>query len=495
MNKKRPLKIKEYELGIVESLDIKKDRKYLNSRYFRQNGKLPYTISGEIGTGNICITNRGSDNVLRSCTGVMELTNDRVDLATKVDTHIVYMLSYLRSDELFVDPTSSIKMEEGVNFFDAIARQLLNEVDRIYDIGLLEKFVPKHDNRDYLIGILDVKGQIGNDVNGVLKFSCRHDGDLDCNNLENKIILRAIHDVIPMIVSNEDVRKGLKNYEDIMIHSVDLTDILSEDCDKVVFDSDNNYYHKAIELAKMIFRNRYIKSTQEGRSLGFNFVTYPGTVFEHFFTQMLDDVIRDDFGNIFADIGGKVRFHGMIIGRRSKIPDRTLKLKGTKLFPFPGDIKYKVDDNTADYDQILGYSTIVPGAIASFLVYPATKEFKRQKKGIYIVKGYDTRKDGTKERPDKKDRKKLYVCMIDQYMGKDLSYKEFVIGIKYQIRGMIIEILQETIKHYLDIDMKLNINKKLSKEEQKTIHDMLLKICRDSQKQIVQVQSGVLDIK
>lgn len=485
MNKKRQLKIKEYKFGIVKSLDIKKDRKYLNSRYFRQNGKLPYRISGEIGTGNICIENRGSNNVLRSCTGIIELTADRIDFETKVPTHIIYMLSYLRSDELFVDPTSYIKMEEGVNFFDAIARQLLNEVDRIYDIGLLEKFIPKHDNRDYLIGILDIEGEIRNDANGILKFSCRHDGDLDSNNLENKIILSAIHDVIPMIESNEDVRKGLKNYEDIMKHSIDLTDILPEDCDKVVFDSDNNYYHKAIEFAKIIFRNKYIRSTKEEKSLGFNFITYPGTVFEHFLTQMLDDVIRDDFKDIFEDIAMKVKFLGMVMGRRCKVPDRTLRLKGVKLFPFPGDIKYKMGDNTADYDQISGYSNIVRGAVACFLVYPDTKEFKGQKKGKYIVKEYDIRKDGTKTRPDKKDRRKLYVCMIDQYMKEDLSYKEFIKGIKYQIRGMIIEILQETIKYFLDIDMKLNINKKLGKDEQKTIHEMLLKICIESQKQIV----------
>jgi hypothetical protein len=481
MNKKRPLEIKEFQYKIIDSLDIKKDRKYLNSRCFRQNGKLPYRVTGEIGTGNICIENRGSNNVLRSCTGIMELTSDRVDLATKVPTHIIYMLSYLRSDELFVDPYKSIKMEEGVNFFDAVARQFLNEIEKIYEIGILEKFVLKHDNRDYLIGILNIEGQIRNDINSVLKFSCNHDGDLDSNNLENKIILRAIHDLIPMIMYNEDVRQGLKNYENIIRNSVESSDIFPEDCDRVVFDSDNNYYRKAIELAKMIFRNRYIRSTREGRSLAFNFVTYPSTVFEHFLVQMFDNVIRDDFEDIFEDIGQKVRFHGMVIGNKSKIPDRTLRLKGTRLFPFPLDIKYKVDDHSADYDQISGYSTIIPGAIACFLVYPVTKEFKEQKKGIYIVKDKDIRKDGTKINPEKKDRRKLYVCVIDQYIKDDLSYKEFIKGIKYQIRGMIIEILQETINYYIDIDMKLDTDKKLNKGDQKIIHDILLTLCRDSQ--------------
>lgn len=496
MNKRRLLKIKEYKSGVVGSLDIKKDRKYLNSRFFQQkNGKLPYTISGEIGTGNICITNRGSGNVLGTCTGILELTGDRVDFETKVPTHVIYMSSYLKSDEFFVDPYRSIKMEEGIHFFDAIARQFLNETDHIYEIGLLEKFVLKHDNRDYLTGILDTEGQIRNDINCVVKFSCRHDGDLDYNNLENKILLRAIHDVIPMIVSNEDVRRGLKSYEDIIGRLVDLTDISQEDCDKVVFDSDNNYYRMAIEFARIILRSRYIRSTQEGKSSGFNFVTNPSAVFEHFVTQMLDDVIRDDFSDVFEDIGGKVKFHGMVMGRGSKIPDRSLMLKGTKLFPFPVDIKYKMEDKTVDYDQISGYSNIVRGAVACVLVYPDTKDIKGQRSGVYIVKDHDIRKDGTKIRPDKKDRRKLYVCIIDQYISKNLSYKEFIRGIKSQIRGMVIEILQETIKYYLDKYIKLDINTKLSREDQKIIHDTLLDICLNSQKQIIPVQSGILCTK
>lgn len=472
MNKKRVLEIKEYRSGTIKY--IKEDVDYLNDRCFRYNGKLPYTLSGEIGGDNVCITNRGESEVLKSCTGVIELKYERVNFETKVPTYIIFMLSYLKSAELLFDPDKSIKMEEGTNFFDAIARQFLNEFDKINRVGLLEKFVPKCDNRDYLIGRLDIEGQIKNDFNGILEFSCRHDGDLDRNNLENKIVLRATRDLIQMIVSNENVRQELKNYEDMIRNSVDLIDILPDDCDKVIFDSDNNYYRKIIGLAKIILRNRYIKSTREGESLGFSFVTHPGTVVEDFLTQMLDEVVREDFGNIFTNINGKEKFYGMVMKRGSKIPDRTLMLKSTKRYPFPIDIKYKTEDQTFDYDQIAGYGNIVPGALACTLVYPETED-KKPKKSRYIAKEYDIRKDGTKKIPEKKDRRKLYICVIDLYMNKNLNYKEFIKGTKSQVRGMIIEMLQGTIKHYLDIDMKLD-NMKLSEENQKIIYQELLNI-------------------
>ncbi|NJD76829.1 MAG: hypothetical protein FIB08_07010 [Candidatus Methanoperedens sp.] len=418
-----PIEIPEYNSEIIKNFNEVQDWDYLEKLCFKSHGKIPYKISKNR-TGNVCIENT-------SYSGIIQLENVRIHFSTKVKTNLFYMLSFLKSEDDFLfDPEISIEIKEGGNFFDIIGRMFLNELEEIIEKGLLKKYVSKHENVNFHKGKLSIKDQIHNHINNRPKFSCIY-GDLTINNLENQIILRSLNLLIPMIRFNEALKADLIRHEYILKDFIELVDASPNDCTKIHFNRLNDYYSAIIQFSKLILEENFIRSVYKGASRGFNFVVNMNKVYEDFITQMVKEVVDDNFDDF--EVVSQSKFDNLVKERRIvTIPDIILKREDS--YPLIIDAKYKREDKNADYYQIIAYSLAIPKAKACCLIYPHTEFINIEREPLTL------RRDITN--PGRDDIK-LYAKTIDLHIKDDLEFDDFVKVTKIKIKGIISECLRE----------------------------------------------------
>jgi len=87
----------------------------------------------------------------------------------------------------------------------------------------------------------------------------------------------------------------------------------------------------------LILEESFIRSTQKGGSVGFNFLVNMIDVYEDFLSEITREVVNDDFGN-FLTLTQKVRNLSNIVIR----PDMFLEKKDTRTIDIIIDFKYKI---------------------------------------------------------------------------------------------------------------------------------------------------------
>ncbi|CAG0984058.1 Protein McrC [Methanosarcinales archaeon] len=414
--------IPEYKSEIINNFNEILDWDYLERSCFKYKGKFPYKISINRDK-NICIENT-------SYSGIIQLENVRIHFSTKVKTNLFYMLSFLKSeDEFLFDPEISIDIKEGTNFFDIIGRLFLNELEKIIEKGLLKNYIQKHENINFLKGKLSIKCQIHNHINNRPKFSCIY-GDLTINNLENQIILRSLNLLIPMIRFNEELKADLIRHEYILKDFIELIDVSPNDCNQIHFNRLNDYYSAIIQFSKLILEENFIRSVYKGESRGFNFIVNMNKVYEDFITQMVTEVVEENFDHF--EVVSQTKFDSLVKERRIvTIPD--IILKSADSYPLIIDAKYKREDKNSDYYQVIAYSLAIPQAKACCLIYPHT-EIETVEKELTL------RRDITN--PEGTDIK-LYARTIDLHIKDGFEFDDFVKDTKIQIRNIILDCLPE----------------------------------------------------
>jgi len=404
-----------------ERFDEKADWDYLVKPCFVHEGKYRIFKRRD---GKVDIENT-------SYSGIIQLKNVRIHFSTKVKTNLFYMLSFLKSeDEFFFDPEVSIEIKEGRNFFDIIGRLFLNELEEIIKRGLLKKYVTKHEDINFLKGKLSIRGQIHNEVNRRLKFSCVY-GDLTVNNLENQIVLRALNLLIPLIRFNENLKADLIRNEYILKDFVELVDVSPSDCDKIHFCRLNEHYSAIIQFSKLILEESFIRSVYKGGSRGFNFIVNMNRVYEDFITEMVGEVIKDSFKDLVVLKQAELRTLDKAGKLRIK-PDILLKRRTVEEYPLIIDAKYKKEDNNADFYQVIAYGLAIPSAKKCCLIYPQTEK--------------DIEKQLTVERNITKPGTgviKLYSKTIDLHLNENLEFHEFIHETKNQIKNIIEDCLKD----------------------------------------------------
>lgn len=420
---KKIVTIEEYKHKEIDNFEHSKDWKYLERKCFRYKDKLPYDIFFNK-KQKVCIRNT-------SYSGIIQLQNSRLHFSTKVKTNLFYMLSFLKSeDELLFDPEISIEIKDGVNFFDVIGKIFYNELDSIIEQGLLKSYVEKHRNLNYLKGKLYLKYHIKNHTNSSPKFSCIYD-DLTFNNLENQIVLKALSLLIPLIRFNQKLKSDLIRYEYILKDVVDLVNISPEDCNRICFNRLNDYYSSIINLSKLILEEKFIRSIHKGESRGFNFIVNMNKVYEDFITEMVKEVINNDFPEYH--VASQASFSSLV--KEGKIltkPDLVLK-KDTKNYPLIIDAKYKRDDKNADYFQVIAYSLAIPESKAACLIYPETEHEK-------INKRMTLRTDIVSSEAK---TIMLYARTVDLHIDEDMEFTDYIDKIKNNIREIISDCLRD----------------------------------------------------
>lgn len=417
--------IHEYTTEQIKKLD-KKDWDYLETSYFRKKRQKFYDVYINR-QGVQCIDNM-------SAAGLIQLSDRRLYFTTKVDTHLFYMLRFLKSEKDFLfDPNTIVEIESGNNFFDIIVRLFSKELKKIIKIGLLQKYIKKHENLYELKGDLDIEEQTQNDINDLFKFSCTYN-DLTVDNMENRIVLKTLDALIPLIRFDKNLKKELKMYVHLLKGCIRLVDLSSEDCDKISFDVSNGHYISIIRLSKLILKKSFIKSIEEGKSIGFNFIVDMNIVFQNFITEMIIDVIKYEPEFSRFDTKYQKDFRGFIDGSDER-PDIALKIKRKRLFPFPIELKYKIEKKVKKIDHVQAavYGTNLPGAISGCIICAKGKEDSIGKRFKQINKNM---------MKDKCEKVPLLIYKIDLRIDDILEYDEYRINIKNQIKNIILDLME-----------------------------------------------------
>jgi len=417
--------IGEYKSVDLDCLNVESDLPYLKRDCFgyKEIGYSPYKII-ELKDDKIRIENT-------SYSGIIQLDQVRLHFSTKVKTNLFYMLSFLRDEKAFLyDPNTIIDVKEGFNFFDILGKLFLNQLEEIYKIGFYKKYIKKEENISFLKGKFLINKQLHNEINKKAKFYCNYD-DLTFDNLENQIILKSINLLIPLISNyNENLKKNLIFFNNLIRDKVSLVNLIAEDCEKIQFGRLNDHYNKIIQLSKVILQNHFIRSTFKGYSKGFNFIVNMNKVYEDFITEIIKEIVKEDehFSNFIAL--SQEKFKSLV--KENKIitkPDLILKEKDSDRIPFIIDAKYKRQENNADYYQVIAYSLAIPTSEACFLIYPAHENVEEPE--LTLDPKLLTKTD--------RSEIKLYSKKIDLLLDKNLKYNEYIEKIKEQVKSKLLE--------------------------------------------------------
>lgn len=410
--------VKEYKKSNTFQISKDKDLSYLEKEVFHPGAK----------TFDVVRSNRSDDFFIQnsSYAGIIQLSDKRVQFSTKVKTNLFYLLSFLKSEKDFLyDPDFPIKIKEGVNFFDILGKLFLNELEEILKKGIIKKYISKSENLKFLRGRINMPEQMKHSISGNPKFSCIYD-DLTFDNLENRIILKALNTLINLIRFNEKLRNELLDKEYFLRDWISFIDVSPDDCDQVEYNRINEGYETIINLSKLILSERYIRSTERGESVGFNFIVNMNKVFEDFITELIKEILNED--NQFANYRAMGQYSLNTLdeeGRLTIRPDLVIIEKNSGKHKLILDTKYKTNDSNNDYYQLIAYSLAMPDAEECCLVYPS--DFIKE--DILLV-----------NRDLLKPSKKITVDVkgINLYIDENLGYKEYVLKMKQQIKDKIL---------------------------------------------------------
>jgi 5-methylcytosine-specific restriction enzyme subunit McrC len=421
MRENESIVIREYSISKPLTLEDK-DFEYLSKEIFHPEGRPTFEIRH----------NREGKSFIHnsSYAGILQLPSERVVFSTKVKTNLFYLLRFLKSEDAFLfDAEKIIDIEGGVNFFDIIGRLFDNELKEIIDTGLLKKYVQKSEDLKYLKGKLNIKHQLHHSMSGHPSFSCIY-GDLTYDNLENQIVLRSLKELISLIQFDEELKEDLLRKEYLIRDIVSLAPIGPRDIDVIEYDRINEKYKTIIQLSKLILEETFIKSTEKGRSKGFNFIVNMNKVFEDFITQIVKEIIDEDKKYENFTVMGQAPFRSLDEeGILRTIPDIVIREKGSKdNYPLIIDTKYKTQENNADFYQVIAYALPIPAAKHTVLVYP--KE-GIEEKALTV----------NKNRFVKGDALRISVVGVDLKIEEDVDYDEYVNTIKKEVSDKVLELM------------------------------------------------------
>jgi 5-methylcytosine-specific restriction enzyme subunit McrC len=308
-----------------------------------------------------------------SYAGVIEAGDTRIVLSTKVTSNIIYMLTFLEREEaLKADMNRSIEIEGGDCFFDAIARFFINELDRILERGLLKRYVRKEENLNYIRGKILVQENMTLNLGFKPKVLCEYH-DLTYDNTENRIILRAVNLLIPLVRYSTEIKERLIAAQTMMLGEVSMDPgISSWDCDRISLDRLSNHYSEIIGLSKLILDESYVRSTERGSSKGFNFIVEMNQLFEDFVTEITTRVVEKKYPEY--RVLRQTRMRTLDLDGKLLIkPDVVIQERNSGKMVMMLDAKYKRSLANSDVYQMSAYSLAVRDSISSCLVYPETE--------------------------------------------------------------------------------------------------------------------------
>jgi 5-methylcytosine-specific restriction enzyme subunit McrC len=380
--------IKEYSSEKIIGWSLK-DKEYLESKHFNSDSKGNLLKDKRIELVDNRIRNNGP------WVGIIKINEDKeVHFCTKMKANFFYMLSYLNDINSFkYDPHKLIELEQGKLFFDIIAKIMIEHFEQIRKKGLLKKYVVKEENVKFSKGKLLIKEQIKRNLFNKSRFYCRYD-DLTFNNLENQSILYSIN-LLTHFVKNSKLKTKLKRIENILSDEISLVKINPEQLRNLRYNRLNSYYESILKLSYHVIRKIYAQNVSSNKGIGFNFIVDMNQVYESFLTEMLTEIIDENYNNQYVLISQEKNKNLVIKGKQFTLkPDVLIKYKykDTNRIKAIIDIKYKLkkDVPNSDFYQMLGYALAYPDAEKKILLYESiddkNDDFSEVKKGEDVIK-------------------------------------------------------------------------------------------------------------
>lgn len=402
------------------------DLDYLDSECFRRSdGKRvievlpPFRDTGLCRVGNT------------SFAGIIQLDGVRLMFSTKVRANLFHMLSYTRtlerSKSIFLDPEKPIEIQEGLAFPDFMGRLFLRELDTIFTRGLLKKHIRQEEDISYLKGKLVSKRQLVNDLNKAARFHCIY-GDLTYDNLENKVMTKALGLLLRRIKHNKDVLGGLHRYELMLRSQVNPSGITYHHCGKIGLNRLNDYYREILGYSRLILEDAYIRSIRTGAGKALNFLVDMNQLYEDFVTQLFEDIITKEY----LDMGIEKQRSYRTLDRDKYLttrPDIILRSRQDDGHPLIIDAKYKRGESNADYYQAIAYSLSIRSCRRCCLIYPKTENVHREKLVVY------------RDKEEEFDEVEIHSRTIDILIDQDMSFDEYIDAAKRQARLILEELL------------------------------------------------------
>lgn len=285
----------------------------------------------------------------------------------------------------------------------------------------------------FLKGKILIKNQIKENLVDKSRFFCEYE-DLTFDNLENQIVLSALHSLISLIRFNKRIRNELRKFETVLKDFISLVKVNPSECNLIKFNRINLHYANIIGLSKLILEERFIRSIHKGESRGFNFIVNMNKVYEDFITEIVEEIIEQDLEFREFEIERQPRF-SKLVRERTLItkPDIVIR-RGEKKYPFIIDTKYKREDSNSDYYQVIAYSLALRDSKACCLIYPTSEKPKISNESLTLVR------DLTAEIPDEV---KLLARTVDLHLGEDkkLDFEDYISGIKSQVKRILLEFM------------------------------------------------------
>ena len=332
-----------------------------------------------------------------------------LEIEPKVRCNLLFLLAASGSlDENLAYESHEAGFETGKSFIEIIATLFERELDRIITRGLEQQYQVHENTLRFLRGQLDIQKQLHRQGPVATQFECRYD-ELSHSTIANQVLLETTT-VLCRLVEDETLRRPLTKYRGMLRRQITVEQGIVDRIEEIEFTHLNNYYRRAIKLAKLILSSHYINRFA-GRTRSFESLTFDmATTFENALYQASKTAFERNsraFKITRNDLGPLVKSEQSSKPRRLE-PDLIVRRRSDDQVVLVGDVKWKKHSAPSRNDlyQIATYQAkySTPG----ILLYPLTNDNSHDR--------YDYIEDSV-------DRPSLYLRTIE--INTSSSYDQF----------------------------------------------------------------------
>jgi 5-methylcytosine-specific restriction endonuclease McrBC regulatory subunit McrC len=304
----------------------------------------------------------------RAFAGLIQLSHYRLQFGAKVEIDLMYMLHFLKREDIFCyDPAMVIDLEAGDAFFDFLGKLFLRKLTNLMQEGLTRRYLHQEENQSTVRGSINFSKQWENQVKHLPKISCCWDA-LTYDIRENQLLLQATRLLISTIW-DESLRFDLKQkFYALLDYSITFVDRRP----KVMIHRLNKRYQDIMPLVLLLLERSYIHSERFGLSKGFNFLVNMNRLFEDLVTSVVENVIKKFYPDyqVLSQVTISDLVKEGVIDIR---PDILLKNGKTGEIDYMIDAKYKVIPDNSNYYQMIAYSLAIPTVKRIMMIFPESE--------------------------------------------------------------------------------------------------------------------------
>lgn len=275
------------------------------------------------------------------------------------------LLSFVASDDFGMDEMVDYEEEDGI--FDLLGQLYARELLRILKSGLRLDYRETEGNLSTIRGRILFGPHIRANIAGQAKAYCSF-SQRSSNTIENRTLLAATQSLLRSRVCRQKTQDVLRVCLHQIPSEVDTTGFSAQQISKLQLGSHNQYYRRALFLAKLVLRSIAF-SNNAGQSNQPSFLIDVAKLFEDYVAQALLQFLNDQSLEVVPHETSQFDVDGTLTIQ----PDLIFRSKTTRGVVSVADTKYKDLDaksvSSQDAYQMLAYM-VKKGCSVSVLIYP-----------------------------------------------------------------------------------------------------------------------------